>query len=75
MAWGGISLDGLTEIRELQDGTVTAIRYWNKILVPIGRSYAGGNDPQFQLMQDNARSLTTRVSTQFQYDEGIDAMD
>ena len=75
MVWGGISLDGHTELRVLQDGMVIAVWYRNEILGPIGRPYAGGNGPQSLLMRYHARPLTTRVSMQFLHGEGIDIMD
>ena len=75
MVWGGISLDGHTDLHVLQGGTLTAVRYRDEILGPIVRPYAGAIGPQFLLMQDNARPHTTRASMQFLNDEGIDVMD
>ena len=75
MVWGGLSLDGHTDLQVLQGGTLTAVRYRDEILGPIVRPYAGAIGPQFLLMQDNARLHTARASMQFLNDEGIDVMD
>ena len=75
MVWGGISLDGHTDLHVLQGGTLTAVRYRDEILGPIVRPYAGAIGPQFLLMQDNARPHTARASMQFLNDESIDVMD
>ena len=75
MVWGGISLDGHTDLHVLQGGKLTAVRYRDEILGPIVRPYAGAIGPQFLLMQDNARPHTARASMQFLNDEGIDVMD
>ena len=75
MVWGGISLEGRTDLYVLGRGTMTAIRYRDEILRPIVRPYAGAVGPGFLLMHDNARPHVARVCQQFLYVEGIDAMD
>ncbi|KAJ8354154.1 hypothetical protein SKAU_G00217210 [Synaphobranchus kaupii] len=75
MVWGGISLEGRTNLHVLANGTLTAVRYRDEILRPIVRPYAGAVGPGFLLVQDNARPHVSRVCRQFLDDEGIDAID
>ena len=75
MVWGGISLEGRTDLYVLAGGTMNAIRYRDEILRPIVRPYAGAVGPGFLLMHDNAHPHVARVCQQFLHDEGIDAMD
>ncbi|KAI4887144.1 hypothetical protein NFI96_003852 [Prochilodus magdalenae] len=41
MVWGGISLEGRTDLYRLDNGTLTAIMYQDEILGPVVRPYAG----------------------------------
>lgn len=75
MVWGGISLEGRTDLYRLDNGTLTAIRYRDEILGPIVRTYAGAVGPGFLLVHDNARPHVARVCRQFLEDEGIDTID
>uniref|UniRef100_A0AAZ3S5R2 Tc1-like transposase DDE domain-containing protein n=1 Tax=Oncorhynchus tshawytscha TaxID=74940 RepID=A0AAZ3S5R2_ONCTS len=70
MVWGGISF-----LRVLARGSLTAIRYRDEILRPLVRPYAGAVGPGFLLMQDNARPHVAGVCQLFLQEEGIDAMD
>ncbi|KAK3519321.1 hypothetical protein QTP70_024525, partial [Hemibagrus guttatus] len=72
MVWGGISMEGRTDLYRLDNGTLTAIRYRHEILGPIVRTYAGAVGPGFLLVHDNARPHVARVRRQFLEDEGID---
>ncbi|KAJ8333842.1 hypothetical protein SKAU_G00411610 [Synaphobranchus kaupii] len=54
MVWGGISLEGRTNLHVLANGTLTAVRYRDEILRPIVRPYTGAVGPGFLLVQDNA---------------------
>ncbi len=72
MVWGGISMEGRIDLYLLDNGTLTAIRYWDEILGPIVRPYAGAVGPGFLLVHDNARPHVARVCRQFLEDEGID---
>ncbi|KAJ8361323.1 hypothetical protein SKAU_G00178480 [Synaphobranchus kaupii] len=60
MVWGGISLEGRRNLHVLVNGTLTAVRYWDEILRPIVRPYAGAVGPGFLLVQDNARPHCVR---------------
>ncbi len=71
MVWGGISMEGRTDLYRLDNG----IRYWDEILGPIVRPYAGAVGPGFLLVHDNARPHVTRVCRQFLEDEGIDTIE
>ena len=75
MVWGGISLEGRTDLHVLNQGTLTAVRYRDEILRPIVRPYAGAVGPRFLLVQDNARPHVARVCRQFLDEEGINAVD
>ncbi|KAJ8332478.1 hypothetical protein SKAU_G00422670 [Synaphobranchus kaupii] len=61
MVWGGISLEGRTNLHMLANGTLTAVRYRDEILRPIVRPYAGAVGPGFLLVQDNAWPYVARA--------------
>ncbi|KAI4900603.1 hypothetical protein NFI96_003188 [Prochilodus magdalenae] len=75
MVWGGISLEGRTDLYRLDNGTLTAIRYQDEILRPIVRPYAGAVGIGFLLVHNNARPHVARVCRQFLENEGIDTID
>ncbi|KAI4899362.1 hypothetical protein NFI96_008253, partial [Prochilodus magdalenae] len=75
MVWGGISLEGRTDLYRLDNGTLTAIRYQDEILRPIVRPYAGAVGPGFLLVHNNAQPHVKRVCRQFLENEGIDTID
>ena len=66
IVWGGISLEGRTNLHVLANGNL------DEILRPIVRTYAGVVGPGFLLVQNNA---WPHVCRQFLDDEGIDAID
>lgn len=71
MVWGGISLHGKTELVILDEGTVTAASYVERIIRPhvIPFSHRIGED--FVLMQDNARPHTARITQRALSDANI----
>ncbi len=75
MVWVGISMEGRTDLYRLDNGTLTAIRYRDKILGAIVRPYAGAVGPGFLLVHNNARPHVARVCRQFLEDEGIDTIE
>ncbi|KAI4888574.1 hypothetical protein NFI96_004052 [Prochilodus magdalenae] len=75
MVWGGISLEGHTDLYRLDHGTLTAIRYQDEILGPVVRPYAGAVGPGFLLVHNNARPHVARVCRQFLENEEIDTID
>uniref|UniRef100_A0AAY5KJW3 Tc1-like transposase DDE domain-containing protein n=1 Tax=Esox lucius TaxID=8010 RepID=A0AAY5KJW3_ESOLU len=75
MVWGGICLEGRTDLHMLANGTLAAVKCRYEILRLIVRSYPGAVGPGFLLVQDNARPHVARVCRQFLDDKGIDAID
>ncbi len=75
MVWGGISMEGCTDLYSLDNGTLTDIRYRDEILGPIVSPYAGAVDPGFLLVHENARPHCARVCRQFLEDEGTDTIE
>ncbi|KAI4895597.1 hypothetical protein NFI96_008461, partial [Prochilodus magdalenae] len=73
MVWGGISLEGRTDLYRLDSGTLTANRYQDEILGPVVRPYAGAVGPGFLLVHNNARPHVVRVCRQVL--KGIDTID
>lgn len=62
MVWGGIGLMGKTELEILNEGTVTAASYVERVVRPHIIPYAQRVDHNFILMQDNARAHTARLT-------------
>ena len=56
MVWAGISVNGKTDLYVVENGTLTAVRYCNKILDQFVRPYADAIGPEFILMDDYARN-------------------
>ncbi|KAI4893250.1 hypothetical protein NFI96_003117 [Prochilodus magdalenae] len=75
MVWGGISLEGRTDLYRLDNSTRTAIGYQDEILGPVVRPYAGAKGPGFLLVHNNARPHVAKVCRQFLENEGIDTID
>ncbi|GFV75252.1 transposable element Tcb2 transposase [Trichonephila clavipes] len=55
LVWGGIMLNGRTELRIFDRGSVTGDRYCEEVLLPHARLFRGAIDPDFIFMNDNAR--------------------
>ncbi|GFU84797.1 transposable element Tcb2 transposase [Trichonephila clavipes] len=53
MVWTGIMMDGLTDLKFLDTGSVTAQRYRDEVLEPYVRLFRGAVGPDFIFM-DNA---------------------
>ena len=75
MVWGGISVQGKTDLHLFRNGTLTAVRYRDEILDPVVRPYAGAIGPEFILMDDNARPHRARVVDQYLEEESIERME
>ncbi|KAI4886441.1 hypothetical protein NFI96_004134 [Prochilodus magdalenae] len=75
MVWGGISLEGRTDLYRLDNGTLTAIRYQDAILGPVVRPYTGAVGPGFLLVHNNAQPHVARVCRQVLENEEIDTID
>ncbi|KAI4874147.1 hypothetical protein NFI96_015663, partial [Prochilodus magdalenae] len=65
MVWGGISLEGRTDLYRPDNGTLTAIRYQDEILGPLVRPYTGVVGPGFLLVHNNAWPHVARVCRHF----------
>ncbi|GFS74446.1 transposable element Tcb2 transposase [Trichonephila clavipes] len=59
LVYGGISIDGLTDLYIIRDGPLTARRYRDEILRPIVVPYAAAIGDDFILMDDNCRPPST----------------
>ncbi|GFT36101.1 transposable element Tcb2 transposase [Trichonephila clavipes] len=55
LVYGGISIDGRTDLYIIRDGPLTARRYMDEILIPIVVPYAAAIGDDFILMDDNCR--------------------
>ncbi|GFU46883.1 transposable element Tcb2 transposase [Trichonephila clavipes] len=55
LVYGGISIDGRTDLYIIRDGPLTARRYRDEILRPIVVLYAAAIGDDFFLMDDNCR--------------------
>ncbi|GFS75494.1 transposable element Tcb2 transposase [Trichonephila clavipes] len=56
LVYGGISIDGRTDLYIIRDGPLTARRYRDEVLRPIAVPYAAAiGDDDFILMEDNCR--------------------
>lgn len=60
------------DLHVLANDTLTAVRYWDEIIV---RPYTGAVGPGFLLLQDNAWPQVARLCRQFLDDKAIDAID
>ena len=63
--WAGISAQGKTDLHVIDNGTLTALRYVNKILDVYVRPYAGAVGENFILMDDKARAHRARITDQY----------
>ncbi|GFW46780.1 transposable element Tcb2 transposase [Trichonephila clavipes] len=55
LVWGGIMLNGRTELHIFDRGSVTGDRYCEEVLLPHVRLFRGAIGPDFTFMDDNAR--------------------
>ena len=75
MVWGGISMQGKTDLLVMENGTMNAVRYRDEVLHPIVRPYAGAIGPDFILVDDNARPHRARIVNQYLQNEGIECLE
>ncbi|GFS58742.1 transposable element Tcb2 transposase [Trichonephila clavipes] len=73
--YGGISIDGCTDLYIIRDGPLTARRYRDEILRPIVVPYAAAIGDDFILMDDNCRPHSTTLVEDFLFEEGIVRME
>ncbi|GFV65611.1 transposable element Tcb2 transposase [Trichonephila clavipes] len=59
LVWGGIMLNGRTEVHIFDRGSVIVDRYCEEVLLPHVRLFRGAIGPDFIFMDDNARPHRT----------------
>ncbi|GFV30652.1 transposable element Tcb2 transposase [Trichonephila clavipes] len=75
LVYGGISIDGPTDLYIIRDGLLTARLYKNEILRHIVVPYAAAIRNDFILMDDNCRPHRTNLVEDFVFEEGIVRME
>ncbi|GFY19810.1 transposable element Tcb2 transposase [Trichonephila clavipes] len=73
--YGGISIDGHTDLYIIRDRHLTARRYRDDILRPIVVPYAAAIGNDFILMDDNCRPHRANLVEDFLFEEGIVRME
>ncbi|GFU69641.1 transposable element Tcb2 transposase [Trichonephila clavipes] len=73
--YGGISMDGCTDLYIIRDGPLTARRYRDEILRSIVVPYAAAVGDVFILMDDNCRPHHANLVEDFLFEEGIVRME
>ncbi|GFW57732.1 transposable element Tcb2 transposase [Trichonephila clavipes] len=75
LVYGGISIDGRTDLYIIRDGPLTARRYRDEILRPIVVPYAAAIGDDFILMDYNCRPHRANLVEYFLFEEGIVRME
>ncbi|GFU51450.1 transposable element Tcb2 transposase [Trichonephila clavipes] len=75
LVYGGISIDGRTDLYIIRDGSLTARRYRDEIIRPIVVPYAAAIGDDFILMNDNCRPHRANLVEDFLFEEGIVRME
>ncbi|GFV38916.1 transposable element Tcb2 transposase [Trichonephila clavipes] len=75
LVYGGISIDGCTDLYIILDGLLTARRYREEIFRPIVVPYAAAIGDDFILMDDNCRPHRANLVENFLFEEGIVRME
>ncbi|GFU87297.1 transposable element Tcb2 transposase [Trichonephila clavipes] len=75
LVYGGISIDGRTDLYIIRDGSLTARRYRDEILRPIEVPYATAIGDDFILMDDNSRPPRANLVLDSLFEEGIVRME
>ncbi|GFW88675.1 transposable element Tcb2 transposase [Trichonephila clavipes] len=75
LVYGGISIDGRTDLYIIRDEPLTARRYRDEILRPIVVPYAAAIGDDFILMDDNCRPHRANLVDDFLFEEGIVRME
>ncbi|GFU80281.1 transposable element Tcb2 transposase [Trichonephila clavipes] len=75
LVYGGISIDGPTELYIIRDGPLITRRYRDEILRPIIVPYAAAIGYDFILMDDNCRPHRANLVEDFLFKEGIVRME
>ncbi|GFW98889.1 transposable element Tcb2 transposase [Trichonephila clavipes] len=75
LVFGGISLDGRTDLYIIRDGPLTARRYRDEILRPIAVPYAAAIGDDFILMDDNCRPHRANLVEDILFEEEMVRME
>ncbi|GFV45854.1 transposable element Tcb2 transposase [Trichonephila clavipes] len=75
LVYGGISIDGRTDLYIIRDGPLAARRYRDEILRPIVVPYAAAIGDDFILMDDNSRPHRANLVEDSLFEEGIVRME
>ncbi|GFS57890.1 transposable element Tcb2 transposase [Trichonephila clavipes] len=75
LVWGGIMLNGRTELHIFDRGSVTGDCYCEEVLLPHVRLLRGAIGPDFIFMDDNAQSHRTLAVEELLESEDITRMD
>ncbi|GFU45454.1 transposable element Tcb2 transposase [Trichonephila clavipes] len=75
LVYGGISIDGRTDLCIIRDGPLTARRYRNEILRPIVVPFTAAIGDDFILMDDYCRPHRANLVEDFFFEEGIVRME
>ncbi|GFW07082.1 transposable element Tcb2 transposase [Trichonephila clavipes] len=75
LVYGGISMNGRTDLYIIRGGPLTARRYRDEILRPIVVPYAVAIGDDFILMDDNCRPQRANLVEDFLFEEGIVQME
>ncbi|GFS82049.1 transposable element Tcb2 transposase [Trichonephila clavipes] len=75
LVYGGISIDGRTDLYIIRDGPLTARRYRDEIFIRIVVSYASAIGDYLILMDGNCRPHRVNVVEDFLFEEGIVRME
>ncbi|GFW54093.1 transposable element Tcb1 transposase [Trichonephila clavipes] len=75
LVYGGISIDGGTDLYIIRDGPLTARRYRDEILRPVVVPYAAAIGDDFILMDDHCWTHRAYLVEDFLFEEGIVRME
>ncbi|GFX46852.1 transposable element Tcb2 transposase [Trichonephila clavipes] len=75
LVYGGISIDGRTDLYIIRDRPLTTRRYSDEILRPIVVPYAAAIGDDFILMDDNCMPHRANLVEDFLFEEGIVRME
>ncbi|GFU86032.1 transposable element Tcb2 transposase [Trichonephila clavipes] len=75
LVYGGISIDGRTDLYIIRDGPLTAHRYRDEILRPIVVLYAAAIRDDIILIEDNCRPHRANLVEDFLFEKGIVRME
>ncbi|GFS61425.1 transposable element Tcb2 transposase [Trichonephila clavipes] len=75
LVWGGIMLNGLTELHIFDRGSVIEDRYCEEVLLPHVHLFRGAIGPDFSFMDDNAQTHWILAVEELLESEDITRMD